>query len=131
MATNKLESKFLNKRNEEIAKLKKGKELSDTVFEMAIDKEKSALLTKYVEIYEKAQQKAEQLENERQKLSVGKKIFEEDKEGNLVEKRTFDEQAVQRSTKLNEQLKNLYEAIDKAGFEGGYDNWLKLEKLAK
>jgi len=131
MAENKITSKFLDKRDEAISKLKKGKELSETVFEMAIEKEKTNLLNSYVTIYEKAQQKAEQMENEIQKLRTGKKTFEEDKDGKLVEKRTFDEQAVQRLKKAEEQLKNLYATIDAAGFDGGHDNWMKLEKLTK
>jgi len=124
-------SKHLEEKKQKIKELKGGKDLSVKVFENILEQEKTALLNDYLETYKKAIVKAESLENERAKLESGKKTFEKDSKGEFVEKRTFDEQTVQKMVKVKAQLKSLYEAIDKAMLVGNFDNWKKLENLSK
>lgn len=128
---NKVVSTHLEERKKALNEIKSNNELSTKVFESSIEKEKTELLNKYLKIYEKALSKTEELENEKTKLNRGKKTYEKDEKGELVEKSVFDEQAVQRLKKIDEQLKNLYSGIDKAMAEGSYGLWENLDKLSK
>lgn len=121
----------IQKREETLKQIRSNNELSTKVFETSIEKEKSKLLNSYLQAYEKALTKIETLENEKLKLNTGKKTFEKDKDGNLVEKQLFDEQAVQRIKKVEEQLKQLNQALDNAMEKGNFELWEKLEKLSK
>lgn len=118
----------LEARAKALEDIKENGDLSVTVFNRAMEKEKEKLLAEYEETYEKAIAKIESLEVERNKLNVGKKSFEKDKKGDLVEKITYDEQTVQKLKKVSEQLNRLVESIDKAMIEGGFKNWQNLKK---
>jgi len=131
MSENKITSKHLEERRAQLKKLKQGNELSVKVFENVLEQEKTALINDYLETYKKAIVKAESLENERTKLEAGKTSYEKNDKGELIPKQTFDEQTVQKIGKVKGQLKNLYEAIDKAMLDGSFDHWKKLENLSK
>jgi len=124
-------SKHLEERKKQLKELKKGNKLSIKVFENVLEEEKTILLNDYFTIYKNAITKSENLENEKTKLETGKKSFEKDNKGEFVEKHTFDEQAIQKISKVKSQIKALYEAIDKAMLEGGFEFWKKLENLSK
>ena len=124
-------SEHLKERKERLAQLKKGNELSTIVFNTNVEKEKEKILESYLNIYEKALEKVEALEAEKKKLLVGKKSFEKDDKGELIEKESFDEQAVRQTQKVSERLTKLNEAIDKAMLVGDFEYWEKLKNLIK
>jgi len=124
-------SRHIIKRDEEFKKMVEGNSLSTTVFNTTMEREKEAIIKKYIETYGKAIEEAEVLEAEKSKLKVGKKSFEQDKDGKFIEKQIFDEQAVQRIRKVTSTLETLYKAIDKTMEIGGKENWDNLAKLVK
>jgi len=124
-------SEHLKKREEVLSALKKGNELSTTVFNTVTEQEKEKILQGYLKTYEKAIEKVEQLEAEKSKLSSGKKSYEKDEKGEFVSKQTFDEQTVQQLRKTTTALINLHKALDKAMIVGDSEHWDSLAKLVK